>query len=297
LKLENCHALKEKQSKIKLSHSKKILYLTLARVFSEIAFVSWFEVVILSFVEGVTEYLPISSTGHLIIFSHLFGIAENPSVKSFNIIIQVGAILSVLFLYGRRFLKNNLKFYRNLMFAFIPAALIGVAVKSKIDLILGSVQIVASALLLGGVILLFVEKLFHTKESKLTIEDLSLKQCLLIGVFQCFAFIPGVSRAAATIIGGLSAGLNPKEATEFSFFLAVPTLAGAAFIKSVSAFSEFDFEFLKHCLGGLVLSFFFATLAIKFFIGILTRFGMKPFGYYRIALGGLLWILILTGQL
>ncbi len=232
------------------------------------------------------------------------GIADEGFVKSFNIIIQFGAIASVLVLYWRRFLPD-IPFYKKLLVAFLPAAIIGLAVKSKIDLILGSVQVVAWALILGGVVLIASDYFFPEKDSadksnprKLKkIEDLSLMDCFKLGLIQCFAFIPGVSRSGATIIGGLWLGLSRKQAAEFSFFLAVPTLAGATFIKSLSLIKTIDSSQLSYLAAGLVLSFIFALIAIRFFIQIVSRFGFKHFGIYRILLGGLILFFVSQGRL
>lgn len=253
---------------------------------------NWFNVVFLSLIEGLTEFLPVSSTGHLIVTSSIFGIQEEGFVKAFNIIIQFGAILSVLVLYWKRFLPS-LNFYKKLIIAFLPAALIGLAVKSKIDALLESVQVVAWALLIGGVLLVLSDRFFSKlDQSGKTTEDLTWKDCLKIGMIQCFAFIPGVSRSAATILGGLSLGMNRKEAAEFSFFLAVPTLSGAALIKTLGVLKTLDPSQYLFLFAGTVLSFIFALAAIRFFIGVVSQFGFKFFGYYRIILG--LGILIFT---
>lgn len=255
------------------------------------------EVIILSFIEGMTEYLPISSTGHLIITSALMGLQDEGFIKSFNIIIQFGAILSVLVLYWKRFLPN-LNFYKKLVIGFLPAAIIGLLVKKKIDLILGSVQVVAWALIVGGILLILSDKKFaHQNSTGKTVDDLSWKDCLKIGFIQCFAFIPGVSRSAATILGGLSLGMNRRQAAEFSFFLAVPTLSGAALVKSLGLLSAIESSQIAYLGAGIVLSFFFALLAIQFFIELVSRFGFKHFGAYRIVLGVALLLFIYGGYL
>jgi undecaprenyl-diphosphatase len=254
------------------------------------------QVFILSLIEGLTEFLPISSTGHLITASAMMGISEDQFIKSFNIIIQFGAILSVLVLYWRRFLPN-LEFYKKLFIAFLPAAVIGLAVKSKIDLILGSVQIVAWALVLGGVVLILTDRYFKDHPGNLNIERMSWKDCLKLGFLQCFAFIPGVSRSGATIVGGLALGMSRKEAAEFSFFLAVPTLAGATLIKTLGLIKTIDSSQISWLLLGMALSFVFALIAIRFFIQVVSRFGFKHFGYYRIALGLVILFLIHRGML
>ncbi len=247
---------------------------------------TYIEVIILSLVEGLTEFLPISSTGHLIITSAVMGIQEEGFVKNFNIIIQFGAILAVLYIYWRRFLPN-LSFYKKIVVGFLPAAIIGFAIKNKIDAILSSVSVVACALIIGGIVLVLTDRFFSYKsDSKFkSIEDLGFIECLKIGFIQCFAFIPGVSRSAATILGGLYLGMSRKEAAEFSFFLAVPTLTGAAAIKTLGAIKTIESDQITLLFLGVVLSFIFAVLAIKFFISIVSTYGFKYFGYYRIVLG------------
>lgn len=260
---------------------------------------SYFEVFILSIVEGLTEFLPVSSTGHLIITASLFGINEDQFVKSFNIIIQSGAIAAVLFLYWKRFL-SSVGFYQKLILAFLPAAVIGLLVKSRIDLILGSVTVVAVALVVGGFILIWSDLYFEKKQVSIktkNINELSTKDCLILGFLQCFAFVPGVSRAAATILAGMFVGLNKKEATEFSFFLAVPTLAGASLIKSLPLIKTIQTEQITTLLLGITLSFIVAICAIKFFINIVSRYGFKFFGYYRILLGFVILFLIYNGSI
>lgn len=246
---------------------------------------SWFETVFLSLIEGLTEFLPVSSTGHLILTSAMFGIQEEGFVKSFNIIIQFGAILAVLVLYWRRFLPQ-LEFYKKLFVAFLPAAVIGLALKSKIDLILGSVHVVAVSLIIGGIILIWSDKKFaHLSQQGKPIDSLTWTDCLKLGLIQCLAFVPGVSRSGATIIGGLFLGLSRKEAAEFSFFLAVPTLTGAAFVKSLGVFRTIDSSQIVNLAVGTLLSFVFALAAIRFFINLVSSYGFKHFGYYRILLG------------
>ena len=245
---------------------------------------TYFEVVLLSFIEGVTEFLPISSTGHLIIAANLFGIHKNEFVISFNIIIQFGAILSVLVLYWRRFLQSFL-IYKNLFIAMLPVAVLGLLVKDTINLVLSSPLIVACGFIVGGVVLIWSDKYFANEQSGQSVDKLKPKNSLLIGVIQCCAFIPGVSRAASAILGGLFVGLSRKEATEFSFFLAVPTLAGAALIKFSEVLPTITQEQIGLLSLGLVCSFIFAILAIRFLLGVVSRFGFKYFGYYRIVLG------------
>jgi undecaprenyl-diphosphatase len=257
---------------------------------------TFLQVLLLSVIEGLTEFLPVSSTGHLIATSAMMGINDDQFIKSFNIIIQFGAILSVLVLYWRRFLPN-LEFYKKLFIAFLPAAVIGLAIKNKIDVVLGSVEVVAWALILGGVVLILSDRYFSKRPSHLTISQMTWLDCLKLGLLQCFAFIPGVSRSGATIVGGLYLGMSRREAAEFSFFLAVPTLAGATLVKTLGIIKTIDSSQVSSLLLGLVLSFIFALLAIRFFINLISRFGFEYFGYYRIALGIFILILIQRGIL
>ncbi len=256
---------------------------------------NFLDIFILSFVEGLTEFLPISSTGHLIITSHFFGIGEDQFTKNFNIIIQFGAILSVLVLYWRKFLPS-FSFYQKLVIAFIPAAITGLLIKSKIDLLLDSVVVVAWSLVLGGVVLILSDKIFKNKGT-LTIETMSVKKFIPLGIIQCLAFIPGVSRSGASIIGGMALGLSKKEAAEFSFFLAVPTIAAAALYKLNSILPTITADQVTSLLIGFVLSFIFALIAIKFFIGIVSKYGFKHFGYYRVIVGSLILILFYGGYI
>lgn len=251
---------------------------------------SWLEVLILSLVEGVTEFLPISSTGHLIVASHFLGVTNEDFVVQFNVIIQFGAILSVLFLYWRRFLQG-FKIYKNLVIAVLPAVILGVLVKDHIDRILNSTTIVAWAFIVGGVVLIWSDRFFDEKKTGLTVEDLSFKKSFLIGLAQCFAFIPGMSRAASAILGGLGVGLSRKEATEFSFFLAVPTLTGAMLIKLIKILPTVTSDQVSSLVSGVVLSFVFALFAIKFLIGFVSQHGFKYFGIYRIFLGVLILVI------
>lgn len=252
--------------------------------------------IILAIIEGLTEFLPISSTGHMIIASSLLGIAENEFVKNYTVIIQFGAILSVVVLYWKRFFKS-FDFYIKLFVAFIPAAVIGLLTADYIDMLLGNVIIVACTLLLGGIFLLFVDKIFEKNESN-TDSEPNTKSAFIIGVYQVIAMIPGVSRSAATIIGGLTQKLTRKAAAEFSFFLAVPTMFAATCYKllkiyqSQAGFSGNDIQILV--LGNIV-AFVVALLAIKFFINFLTKHGFKVFGYYRIAVGLIILAMYFAG--
>jgi undecaprenyl-diphosphatase len=242
--------------------------------------------IILAIVEGITEFLPISSTGHMIIASSILGIAENEFVKSYTVIIQFGAILSVLVLYWKRFFKS-FDFYIKLFVAFIPAAIIGFLASDYIDMLLENVIVVACTLLLGGILLLFVDKIFEKNETNGKI-DTNLKSAFVIGIFQIISMIPGVSRSAATIIGGLSQKLTRKAAAEFSFFLAVPTMFAATCYKLLKIYQSeagFNAQDIQILAIGNIVAFIVAMLAIKFFISFLTKHGFKMFGWYRIAVG------------
>jgi undecaprenyl-diphosphatase len=261
---------------------------------------STIETVVLAIVEGLTEFLPISSTGHMIIVSSAMGIASDNFTKLFEVAIQLGAILSVVVLYWKKFIDvKSWQFYAKLVVAVIPALLLGKLFSDKIDELLESPLTVAISMLTGGIVLLFIDNVF--KKSTITEEkNISFGKAFIIGIWQCLAMIPGVSRSAASIIGGMSQQLTRKLAAEFSFFLAVPTMAAATGYKLLKTYKE-NPEILKDknnliTLGiGNVLAFIVAILAIKFFIGFLQKHGFKLFGYYRIALGIILLILFYTG--
>ncbi len=247
---------------------------------------NFIEVIILSFVEGLTEYLPISSTGHLIIVSHFLQIKDQNFLNSFNIIIQFGAILSVLVVYFEKF-KWDPEFYKKLLVSFLPAVVLGLLFKSKIEALLDSVLVVAWALVAGGILLILSDFFFKEKnqDQKRSFAQLTVAQCLGIGFFQCFAFIPGVSRSAATILAGLGFGLSKKDAAEYSFFLAVPTLTAAAGYKSLPLVKTINMSQAGALALGIFLSFLFALAAVRFFIALVSRYGFKHFGIYRILLG------------
>jgi undecaprenyl-diphosphatase len=254
------------------------------------------QVIILAIIEGLTEFLPVSSTGHMIIGSTLMGIASDDFVKLFTVAIQFGAILSVVVFYFKRFFQG-VNFYIKLGVAFIPTGILGLLLKKHIDGLLENVWVVAISLLLGGIFLLFIDKIFAKNEEEGT-DEISFKTGLIIGTIQSLAMIPGVSRSAATIFGGLTQKLTRKAAAEFSFFLAVPTMF-AATLKSM--WDEKDLlmassnnEFLYLIIGNVV-AFIVAYFAIKSFIGYLNKHGFKMFGYYRIILGLLLIILLVSG--
>lgn len=254
------------------------------------------EAIILAIVEGITEFLPVSSTGHMIIASSLMGIAENPFTKTFTVAIQLGAIFSVVVLYWKRFFQT-INFYIKLFVAFLPAAVIGFLLNDYIDQLLERVEVVAVMLILGGIVFLFIDKLFKKTEEN-EVPEINYTTALKIGFFQTIAMIPGVSRSAATIIGGLTQKLTKKTAAEFSFFLAVPTMAAATgykLLKFYKAGNGFSSDEIMILLVGNAVAFVVAMLAIKSFIQFLTNNGFKLFGYYRIVLGAIILVLYLSG--
>lgn len=252
--------------------------------------------IILAIIEGVTEFLPISSTGHMIIGSSFMGIASSDYVKMFTVAIQFGAILSVLVLYWKRFVQS-VDFYVKLFIAFLPAAFFGLLLDDYIDALLDNPWVVAINLILGGIFLVFVDRIFAENEELQEDQSISKRKALFIGFFQVIAMIPGVSRSAATIVGGLTQKLNRKNAAEFSFFLAVPTMLAATGYKMLKYQLDVGFSMgdVKMLLLGNVLAFVVALLAIKGFIGFLTKYGFKFFGYYRIIVGLVLIIVLSLG--
>lgn len=250
------------------------------------------EVIILAIIEGITEYLPVSSTGHLIIASSFFGIAGNDFTKLFTIVIQLGGVLAVLALYWKRFFQS-VDFYLKLFVAFLPAVFFGLLLNDYIDSWLESPIIVAGTLILGGIILIKVDDWFKANEiidpnEPYIHTEIGYTTALIIGLFQCLALIPGTSRSGATIIGGMTQKLNRRTAAEFSFFLAVPTMFGATSKKLFDYYNNgfvLSNDQINYLLLGNVISFIVALFAIKFFIDYLSKNGFKLFGYYRIVLG------------
>ena len=276
---------------------------------------SIFDTIIIAIVEGLTEFLPVSSTGHMIIAQNLLGVESTEFVKAFTFIIQFGAILSVVVLYWKKFFQLNrtpapegasaLKkflhkydFYWKLFVAFIPAAVLGLLFSDMIDAMLESVTVVAVTLILGGVFMLFCDRIFNKGSEK---TELTEKRAFWIGMFQCISMIPGVSRSMATIVGGMAQKLTRKAAAEFSFFLAVPTMFAATLYKMLKIFldpngMQIISENLMTLLVGNVVAFVVAMLAIKFFISFVTKYGFKAFGWYRIIVGGVILAMLLTGH-
>lgn len=249
---------------------------------------NFFEAVVLAIVEGITEYLPISSTGHMIIASSIMGIQSDAFVKMFTVAIQFGAILSVIVIYLKRFVQS-LEFYFKLLVAFLPAAVIGFLLNDVIDRLLEDVIVVAISLFAGGFLLLFVDSWFSKNENNQQ-SAITYPKAFKIGLFQVLAMIPGISRSAATIIGGLTQKLNRKTAAEFSFFLAVPTMFAATVYKMYKYHKTIGFtrDDLPVLAVGNIVAFLVAWLAIKGFIAYLTKNGFKIFGWYRIAVGAII---------
>ena len=271
------------------------------------------QTIIIAIVEGLTEFLPVSSTGHMIITQALLGVESTEFVKAFTVIIQFGAILSVVCLYWKRFFRLNhtplpegasplkrflhkFDFYWKLLVAFIPAAVLGLLFSDEIDALLESVVVVAVMLVIGGIFMLFCDRIFSKsdKDFKMTV-----KKAFNIGLFQCIAMIPGVSRSMATIVGGMAQKMTRKDAAEFSFFLAVPTMFAATGYKVLKLFLDGGTEVLMNNMSALIIgnvvAFVVALLAIKFFISFVTKYGFKAFGWYRIIVGGTILVLLMCG--
>ena len=277
----------------------------------------WLQTVIIAIVEGLTEFLPVSSTGHMIITQNLLGIEQgDPFVHEFTFIIQFGAILSVVCLYWKQFfqldhtpspegssafgrLKHKYRFYWLLFIGVLPAVIIGLLAKKSglLDWLLDSVEVVAIMLVVGGVFMLFCDRLFNKGSDANQVNE---RRAFNIGLYQCISVIPGVSRSMATIVGGMTQGLTRKRAAEFSFFLAVPTMAGATLLDLLDLLKEEASWATTHniCMLvlGCVVAFIVALLAMKWFVGFLTKYGFKAFGYYRIVVGTIIIVLLLTGH-
>lgn len=254
--------------------------------------------IIIGIVEGLTEFLPISSTGHMIITEKLLNITEDDFSKVFTIAIQLGAILAVVVLYRKKFFDfKKWQFYAKITLGVVPALILGFLFSEKIDALLESSTTVAVSLLAGGIILLFIDNNFkdHTIDKE---EDITFLKSFMIGIWQCIAMIPGISRSAASIIGGMQQKLTRNVAAEFSFFLAVPTMLAATGYKLLKYYQDhggFSSNEIKQLAIGNVVAFVVAVLAIKFFISFLKKHGFKIWGYYRIIVGVILLILIYTG--
>lgn len=259
-----------------------------------------FQSIILAIIEGLTEFLPISSTGHMIIASSVMGIASDEFVKLFEVAIQLGAIVSVIILYWKRFFPlNRWNFYFKLLVAVVPALVLGFLLGDKIDELLQSPTTVAISMIIGGVVLLFIDNFF--KNPTVDHEDkITFKSSFFIGLWQCLAMIPGTSRSAASIIGGMQQKLTRRLAAEFSFFLAIPTMAAATGYKLLETYKAnpeiiTNSENMKLLIIGAVVAFIVAMIAIKFFIAYLQKHGFKVFGYYRIIVGVVILVLLWKG--
>lgn len=268
-----------------------------------------FQTIIIAIVEGLTEFLPVSSTGHMIIAQNLLGVKQgDPFVHAFTFIIQFGAILSVVCLYWKRFfqirnrreLDEKLRFYGLLVVGVLPAVVVGLAAKKSglLDWLLDSVVVVAIMLVALGVFMLFCDRLFDKGNDG---NKVTRRRAFLIGCFQCLSVIPGTSRSMATIVGGMQQKLTRKNAAEFSFFLAVPTMAGATVLDLYEMFSEGGAEWATShntmlLIVGCVVAFVVAMLAMKWFVGFLAKYGFKAFGWYRIIVGGIILALLATGH-
>lgn len=274
---------------------------------------SLFQTIVIAIVEGLTEFLPVSSTGHMIITQHILGVESTDFVKAFTFIIQFGAILSVVCLYWKNFFRLNhtpmpenctpmkrflhkYDFYWKLLVAFIPAAVLGLLFSDMIDAMLESVTVVAVMLIAGGIFMLFCDKIFGNGSEKTVLTE---KRAFFIGLFQCISMIPGVSRSMATIVGGMAQKLTRKKAAEFSFFLAVPTMFAATVYKMAKLFMDGGTEIISTNLTilivGNVVAFIVALLAIKFFISFVTKYGFVAFGWYRIIVGSIILIMSFLG--
>lgn len=282
------------------------------------------ETIIIAIIEGLTEFLPVSSTGHMIITQNLLGVTERMQqdaelaafVHAFTFIIQFGAILSVVYLYRKKFfninrspipenaiawqkLKHRYNFYWLLIVGVMPAVVIGLLAKKSgvLDWLLDSVAVVAITLVLGGIFMLFCDRIFNKGKEENNVDESS---AFKIGLFQCLSVIPGMSRSMATIVGGMTQGLTRKKAAEFSFFLAVPTMAGATLLDLFDLLKDDTSWATNHnimmLLLGSAVAFIVALLAMKWFVNFLSKYGFKMFGIYRIIVGSIILILLLTGH-
>lgn len=266
------------------------------------------QTIIIAIVEGLTEFLPVSSTGHMIITQNLLGVQQgDPFVHAFTFIIQFGAILSVVCLYWKHFFQmrneqefqDKMQFYWRLIIGVLPAVVIGLAAKKSglLDWLLDSVLVVAIMLVVGGIFMLFCDRIFNKGSED---NKVSVKRAFIIGCWQCLSVIPGTSRSMATIVGGMQQKLTRKNAAEFSFFLAVPTMAGATLLDLLDMFKEGTSWATSNNIMllsvGCVIAFVVAMLAMKWFVGFLTKYGFKFFGWYRIVIGAIILILLLTGH-
>lgn len=258
------------------------------------SFMTLFQSIIIAIIEGLTEFLPISSTGHMILASAAMGIHEDEFVKTFEVFIQLGAILAIALMYIKRFFKS-IDIYLKLFAAFVPTAIVGLLAYDFIKGYLFNPIVVSVSLILGGIVLLLIDKKVVNQKSDLAeVEDMTYKSAFFIGLFQCLSMVPGTSRAAATIIGGVFNGLDKKQATEFSFLLAVPTMMAAGGYDLIRSELSFTSEQIMMLGIGFVIAFIFAWIAVKFFLKYVSTHGFKAFGWYRIALG-ILFLIFMWG--
>jgi len=266
------------------------------------------QTIIIAIVEGLTEFLPVSSTGHMIITQNLLGVQQgNPFVHAFTFIIQFGAILSVVCLYWKKFFQmrnyeefiSKMKFYGLLIVGVLPAVVVGMAAKKSglLDRLLDSVEVVAVTLVVGGIFMLFCDRLFNKGKDD---NKVTCKRAFFIGLFQCLSVIPGMSRSMSTIVGGMQQKLTRKNAAEFSFFLAVPTMAGATLLDLIDMFGEgttwATSNNIMLLIVGCIIAFIVALFAMKWFVSFLTKYGFKAFGWYRIIVGLIILAMLLTGH-
>ncbi|WP_329903961.1 undecaprenyl-diphosphate phosphatase [Porphyromonas pogonae] len=269
--------------------------------------------IILAIVEGLTEFLPVSSTGHLILSEGILQMENTPYLRAFTVMIQFGAILSVVVLYWRRFFTfdsskavstgdgtrdkslTGWRLYALIIVGCIPAAIAGLMLEKYIDMLLGNIWVVVIMLFLGGIVMIALDRYFKASDKP----SVTYKNAFVVGIFQCIAMIPGVSRSMATIMGGMQQKLSRKQAAEFSFFLAIPTMFGATLLKGYKLYKEFGIEIFRENMTtliiGNVVAFIVAMLAIRFFIDYVTRKGFKVFGYYRIIVSVIFMIMLLAG--
>lgn len=254
---------------------------------------SLFESIIIAIIEGLTEFLPISSTGHMILASEAMNIAEDEFVKTFEIFIQLGAILAIALMYIKRFLQGP-EIYFKLFIAFLPTAIVGFLAYDFIKEVLFNPITVSVSLIIGGIILIWIDRwLVSTVRKTEELEKIPYKNSFFIGLVQCLSMIPGTSRAAATIVGGVLNGLDKKQATEFSFLLAVPTMFAASGYDLIKSNIDFTQDQMMILLVGLIIAFASAWIAVKLFVQLVSKYGFKYFGYYRIILGALfLWFMV-----
>lgn len=244
-----------------------------------------FEAIILAIIEGLTEFLPVSSTGHMILASSVMKIHDDEFVKTFEIVIQLGAIFAIAIMYIKRFLQG-ISIYLKLMVAFLPTAIVGFLAYGFIKTYLFNPVVVSISLIVGGLVLIWIDKKVVSKETEVEdLKDIPFINAFYIGLMQCLSMIPGTSRAAATIIGGVFNKLNKKQATEFSFLLAVPTMFAATGYDLLKSPIQLDQQKIILLILGLVFAFVSAWIAVKIFLKLVENYGFTYFGYYRIVIG------------